>query len=154
MVGNHPKTEELLLEDQLKSTTRKDRRSLLLSSTIGIIFVKTGLIPSKIEAYGIVITESERSNLFTILILIIFYFFITFIVRSTYDIMNWNMRLRSSARALEISPGENAGYRELLVADREISMKLKSLPVLKLFFEIVIPIALGSVAIYWFFKAV
>jgi hypothetical protein len=94
----------------LTEVTRKERRLLLGISAIGIVIVKTGLVPSKISALGIDFGETDQQALLTCLGAVVVYFFASFIIYAASDLAAWRMafhksiydvKLRSSAESEE-----------------------------------------------------
>ena len=65
---------DLLLHDPLGEVTRKERKTLLATSMIGIVVEKTGLVPSKISAIGIEFAKSDQNTILSLLSLVVFYF--------------------------------------------------------------------------------
>lgn len=56
------------LSDPLSELTRKERRNLLIASTVGIAVAKIGIIPEKISALGIDFSSSNKGALLLLLI--------------------------------------------------------------------------------------
>ena len=54
---------QVRLRDPLSEVTRKKRRALLWVSALGIVVVKSGLIPSKISALGIEFSPTDQHTL-------------------------------------------------------------------------------------------
>lgn len=73
-----------LLEDALTEETRKERRNLLIASTVGIAIVKTGLIPKEVSAFGVV-TDVNEKGLLWVLTGVTIYFLIAFLVYAYAD---------------------------------------------------------------------
>jgi hypothetical protein len=86
--------QDILLSDPLGDATRKERRSLLIISIIGITITKTGLVPSKISAIGIEFAETDKQTLLAILAIVTFYFLIAFLVYAISDFLAWRRALR------------------------------------------------------------
>jgi hypothetical protein len=75
----------VLLRDPLSEVARKERRALLLVSAAGYVVVKTGLVPSKIEALGITFSAKEQGALLTVFALVVMYFVVTFVLYAAID---------------------------------------------------------------------
>ena len=76
----------LRYDDPLRESTRKERRSLLIVSFIGLLVSRVGLLPSKIEAFGAEFPSvDQRWLLFTCAALIV-YFLLGFTI---YAITDW-----------------------------------------------------------------
>lgn len=89
-------TRQLVLIDPLTDVTRRVRRVLLASGAIGVVIVKTGLVPSKISNLGITFTTADKSSLLIIVASIIIYFFIEFLLYAGSDFIRWQIALRTS----------------------------------------------------------
>lgn len=87
----HP--QETLVADPLSSVTRNERRSLLVLSVIGIAIVKTGLVPSKIEALGIEFSPGDQKSLLNILGMVNLYLLVAFSIYALADFIGWRARL-------------------------------------------------------------
>jgi hypothetical protein len=59
---------------------RKERRSLLAASGMGILIVKTGLLPTKIVALGIEFTETDQKALLAAIATVVAYFLAEFLL--------------------------------------------------------------------------
>jgi len=97
---------EILLKDPLSEITRKERRSLLGVSAIGIAMVKTGLVPTKIPAFGIEFSQTNKLSFFIVLAAIVFYFLLAFLVYAIPDFLAWRMKyqnLHESSKKLKKS---------------------------------------------------
>ena len=68
-----PSPSEIRVRDPLSDTTRKERRSLLGASALGIVIVKSGLVPSKITALGIEFTRTDQRALLAALAAVVVY---------------------------------------------------------------------------------
>jgi len=86
---------EILLKDPLSEITRKERRSLLGVSAIGIAMVKIGLVPSKIPAFGIEFSQTNKLSFFIVLAAIVCYFLLAFLVYAIPDFLAMDCELTS-----------------------------------------------------------
>jgi hypothetical protein len=98
-VNSKPGSIEILLERPLSETTRKERRALLVVSTIGIAVARVGLVPTKVPALGIEFSSTETSALVFLLSLVVIYFFLLFFVYAGADIALW----RASYHSLQVN---------------------------------------------------
>jgi len=89
---------EIRLRDPLSETTRAERRSLLAISVIGLIIVKTGLVPSKISALGIDFSFTDQVFLFRALSAITAYFLLAFVIYAASDLAAWTHAIFSATR--------------------------------------------------------
>jgi hypothetical protein len=78
-----------ILKDPLSDVTRKERIYLLATSTLGIVIVKTGLVPSRISALGIQFEETNQKTLLLMLGIVVAYFFVAFIIYAVADFFAW-----------------------------------------------------------------
>jgi len=96
MVDEKKSVSEIRVQDPLSLVTRRERRNLLLVSTIGLIMHYTGLVPSKFNALGIEFTTAEKQWFFIIVALITLYFTITFISYAASDFVAWRISFNST----------------------------------------------------------
>ncbi len=89
-----PSSTEVLLQDALTATTRRTRTSLLVSSALGLIMAKTGLIPSRIGDLGIEFTATHKASLVLIVLSGVVYFFVAFVLYAASDFSRWQLALR------------------------------------------------------------
>jgi hypothetical protein len=82
---SEPTFQQLLLTNPLTEETRKERRNLLAVSALGIVMMKTGLIPAKISALGIEFSHTDQTSLLRIVAAITGYFLTAFIVYALSD---------------------------------------------------------------------
>lgn len=76
---------KFLLSDPLSKETRVERKTLLAFSAIGIVVVKTGLIPSKIVALGIEFSATDKAMFLKALACVIVYFVVAFLIYAWSD---------------------------------------------------------------------
>lgn len=155
----------------LSSTARKERTMLLISAAIGIAVADVGLIPTKIPAFGIEFTTSNRSQLLILLAFVILYFGFGFTSHFLADFLAWKSRI-SSSRISAMSnislsnldnlpvtgPGtdqrrkivEGLRERELEKFNKTFS-QFKLAGLLRIIYDIAIPISLGIYAFYRLF---
>jgi hypothetical protein len=99
--------QQALLKDPLSQETRKERRSLLAVSAIGLIIAKAGLVPTRIAALGIEFSQTDRTTLLRSLALITVYFLVAFIFYAladyySYRIDTYILELRYHQRRKEL----------------------------------------------------
>lgn len=91
--GEHPTTSltaaEIALSDPLKEETRKARVYLLVVSAVGIIMVRTGLVPQEISALGISVADVKPQKLLDILAFVVAYFGLAFAIYGISDAIAW-----------------------------------------------------------------
>ena len=88
-------TRDVLLHDPLTDVTRKERRMLLATSLLGVGLVKTGLVPTKIEALGVEFDKTNQQALLFLLAIVVGYFFVAFLVYAAADFLAWRRALRA-----------------------------------------------------------
>jgi hypothetical protein len=82
---------EVSLRDPLSELARKERRSLLVASTIGVIFVEGGLVPSKIAAFGIEFTHADQRTLLMVVGAVVLYQLVGFVIYASADFIRLRM---------------------------------------------------------------
>jgi hypothetical protein len=100
--------QQALLKDPLSSETRKERRILLVVSAVGIVMIKTGLVPTKMAAIGIEFSPADQSIFLNVVAALTIYFFLTFIIYALTDL--WSYRLESFLTKVQILGSEIKMY--------------------------------------------
>jgi len=152
---------DLLLGDPLDSVTRKERRLLLGVSVLAIAIVKTGLIPTKIEALGVEFDKSNQQALLKILVLVTLYFFSAFAIYATADFLAWRralQRARVEAFTEQLRRKREGTEEKYIQEQREIWERSRtafagfsvaqSVGVLRALFEFLIPFLFGAYAMW------
>jgi len=75
--------------DPLSELTRKERKTFLAVSTVGIAIGSAGLVPTKISALGIDFDKTDQRTLQLLLVGVILYFGFAFIIYAATDGLNW-----------------------------------------------------------------
>ncbi len=89
---------DIALRDPLTSVTRKERLYLLAVSVTGIAIAQTGLVPSKIAAFGIELDKPNRSALLLLLALVTVYFLAAFVIYGASDFAALESQLRAAGK--------------------------------------------------------
>ncbi len=112
---------EIRLSNFMTDVTFRERRTLLVVCAIGLIIAKTGLIPTKITAFGIEFSATDQQTMLAIIALIIAYFLLTFVVYAAGDFLSSEIRYASSARAgaMESIAGEQPAQKIHKAVDSE-----------------------------------
>jgi len=76
---------EVAVSDPLSEVTRQERKFLLGASALGVVIVKTGLVPSKISALGIEFEQADQKALLIAVGAVVLYFLFAFIIYGTSD---------------------------------------------------------------------
>ncbi|MFX1476366.1 MAG: hypothetical protein ACFFCO_12955 [Promethearchaeota archaeon] len=77
------------LREPITDTTRKIRRELLICSTVGIVIVHAGLVPTRIDALGIELTPSNQAFFRYVIAGVVLYLTATFLIYVTSEIIAW-----------------------------------------------------------------
>ena len=83
-----PASWHVLLTDPLSQQTRKERRSFLGISLVGIVVGVTRLIPQEITALGIRLSTSDSLVFIGTLMMVTVYFFFVFLINSFTEFIN------------------------------------------------------------------
>lgn len=166
---------EIAVSDPLSEVTRGERKTLLGASAIGIVIVKTGLVPSKISALGIEFAQTDQRALLLAIGAIVAYFLCAFMIYAVTDFMAWRYRLHKAALLVDLEYGkkvttvpvvtelDSEGKRRkvevdekmkelhlVTVGEREGRLNSRSYAVSKLraVFEFIVPVIIAIYAIF------
>ena len=89
---------QIRLRDPLSEVTRKERRLLLSTALLGIVLVKTGLVPSKVSALGIEFSQTDQQSILRILAFVVIYFLCAFTLYGLSDFLAWRFEFVLSVR--------------------------------------------------------
>lgn len=78
-----------MLRDPLGEVGRRERRSLLGISAIGILVGWTGLVPTEITNFGLKFSAPERAVLLKLFVGVVCYYTVAFIVYSFSDFLSY-----------------------------------------------------------------
>lgn len=106
------------LTDPLSDITRKERRNLLIASTIGVLVSKAGLIPSKLSTFGIEFSPPAQDTFVMIVAFTVLYFIGAFMIYGISDFLIWRKRYQDYLEGVEgkiesWSMEDQAAYDEL-----------------------------------------
>jgi ABC-type multidrug transport system fused ATPase/permease subunit len=90
---------EVRIRDPLGELTRKERRNLLAISTVAIVVVHTGLVPTRFSGLGIDFGPLERVAFLKILTGAVAYFLVAFVVYAVADWLSGRWRLEVAFKA-------------------------------------------------------
>ena len=154
---------QILLKDPLSKETRTERRILLGASAVGIVIVKTGLVPSKISALGIEFNQTDQHSLLRAVAAVIVYFLFAFLIYAGSDYIAWQLGFRRAVgldvrakRRREKSMDEDERIQENVVAGYYGSPLLKltkPMSLLRAVFEFVLPIVISIYAVVALLRA-
>ena len=91
---------EVMLRDPLGEVARKERRSLLGISAIAILVGRTGLVPAKIENFGISFAAPERKALLWVFFAVVLYYTAAFVVYALSDFLSYLYAVHQGRLAL------------------------------------------------------
>jgi len=106
-VALHPV--EVMLRDPLGEVARKERRSLLGISAIAILVGRTGLVPAKIENFGISFATPERKALLWVFFGVGLYYTVAFIIYAMSDFLSYSYAVHQGRVALRKQGKERVG---------------------------------------------
>lgn len=78
--------EDPSVTDPLSEVTRKERKALLAACIVGLAISAGGLVPEKIETFGITVTPKQEESLLYILSGVIGYFLVAFAIYAWADL--------------------------------------------------------------------
>lgn len=153
--------------DPISDVTRRERKVLLGVSLLQMLIVLGGLLPTKIQTFGIILSGNEIIRLLLILCGVQVYFIIAFWIYSTADLKAWAMErtrlIRSAAEeqaeaSTNLSPGlgvdEDEFYEWLSKKQDEFTGEFKNelerhfrILSVRAFFERWVPIIIGLFAL-------
>ncbi len=137
---------------------------LLAVSVLGVVLVKTGLVPTKISALGVEFDKTNQQALLGVLALVSLYFFIAFIIYAAADFLAWRRallkyrvdRMREHAKLRRELTKEHLKQEEAFIWEQSKGSFLFGLvglvSILRALFEFLLPLAVGVYAIQllWF----
>lgn len=81
------------LVDPLRDVTRRERRMLLVINVVLLAIVFGDLVPTRVEALGISVSQAESNWLVILLLSVDLYLVMAFWIYATADIRAWEMKL-------------------------------------------------------------
>jgi hypothetical protein len=154
---------EAMLRDPLGEVARKERRSLLGISAIAILVGWTGLVPEKIENFGIIFASPERRALLWVFVAVVVYYTLAFIVYSYSDFLSYlhtvhlgNQELRrqseeaeEAAQGLSPAPINTIGGRKVSRVEPWRFVRLvTSASLARGIFDFIVPLVVAGFAIW------
>lgn len=146
------------LRDPLNETTRKTGRNLLISSTIGILITKAGLIPIKISSVGIEFSSSDINVLVIILGISILYFLMKFSISICSELQAWNLLYKSNKleKLLDHARKKQDEFKNKNFSEKAVEVQFSLMSThrrtlwiisIRLFVEVLIPILMSIFSI-------
>lgn len=146
---------EIRVRDPLSAVSRKERRSLLGISTIGITMVKTGLIPEKIATFGVEFNKTDQKSLLFVVAFIVVYFLISFVIYAWSDFVSWRIAVNSARQRWLTATAESEGTKETResneLSDKIFNWGKRSIGIswLRAAWEFLFPLLLGLYSMYF-----
>jgi hypothetical protein len=146
-----------LVKDPLSEVTRKERRTLLGVSAIGVAMVKANLIPQKISALGIDFQQINQTLLLRSIAFVILFFLIAFLIYSTSDFLTWRIAYQKVVEELAKNKDGTTGrgrdrWQEYSLEQRFIDSSVGPVSILRALFEFVFPIMVAIYAVVVLFS--
>ena len=156
---------EVMLRDPLGEVARKERRSLLGISAIAILVGRTGLVPAKIENFGISFSSPERKALLWVFLAVVLYYTLAFIVYAFSDFLSYLYAIRQGSMALwkqrqeEVSSSGVADWEKEWKRDEAETpwspvVFVTPASLVRGVFDFIIPLAVAAVAVWSLWGAV
>jgi len=165
-----PHPSEVRLRDPLSEVTRKERRTLLGASAIGVLILRTGLVPSKIAALGIEFNQADQKALLGALGAIVVYFLVAFMIYASSDLVAWRVaiyyaladrqaeiekekRQREREEKIDTGQREREGFEVQRREGRAWTVLARPTSVVRAVFEFGVPVLIGLYAAAKLLKA-
>ena len=109
------------ITDPLSEVTRGERKALLTSCVVGLAISVGGLVPEKVETFGIEVSATQEQNLLQILAGVITYYLIGFSIYAWSDLKR-RESLAALARA-KVRPTMESAMEDFKTAEKEFGGK-------------------------------
>lgn len=116
------------LSDPLSDVSRKERRNLLIASTVGALMAHAGLVPTQVSALGIEFPVPAQSSFLVVMAAIVAYFVLAFFIYALADFVIWRKRRHEYIVSLKIAE-DNISY------DEEMELHRLNVPSIAWYFE-------------------
>jgi len=90
-----------MLSDPLGDVARRERRTLLGISVVAILVGRTGLVPEKIENFGITFAVPERKALLWVFVAVVVYYMLAFVIYSISDALRYGYTVYRGRQELQ-----------------------------------------------------
>jgi len=143
------------LSDPLSEISRKERRNVLVASTVGLLVSTMGLVPTKLAAFDIELSAPAQNSFVGIVALVIAYFTIAFMVYGVSDLFIWRKRYQDYLVAAHFR-NESWTIEDQMEYDRlhEHVPRIhwlyswsRPLSLVRIAFEFALPIIAGAIAV-------
>src|SRR5437870_4648464 len=91
------------LSDLLSDVSRRERRNVLIASTVGTLMAHVGLVPTQISALGIAFPAPAQSSLLVLMAIVVAYFVAAFFIYGWADFLIWRKRRHDYVVSLKIA---------------------------------------------------
>ena len=156
---------EVMLRGPLGEVARKERRSLLGISAIAILVGWTGLVPAKIENFGITFAAPERKALLWVFVAVVLYYSVAFIVYALHDFLSYLYAVHQGSAALRRQRDEERDAATISIIAPNTAKPSGDTPwsfvryvtpasLVRGVFDFAIPLAVAGVAIWSLWGAV
>jgi hypothetical protein len=144
-----PALPHIKVKDPLSEVTRKERRSLLGVSLIGLAVAKVGLLPEEITTFGIKFAAQDKGGLLHLLVFIISFYLIAFLIYALSDFVTWRLAFIDEIKRLmkEDSESPDGMFRNLTYLQHKWNSVSTTTSVIRALFEFLIPIAIAAYSI-------
>ena len=146
----HPTEKDSALYSPLGDEVRKERRALLIASTIAIAIGASGIVPTRITTLGIEFSSGDRIILLRIVALVILYLTFAFLLHAVLDGLDWHARYRAEIARLEAAlrsgEGDMIATRQRLELIERVLQRPFMLVLVGLF-ELGLPLAAAAAAL-------
>lgn len=146
---------ETVLSDPLSEVTRRERRSLLGLSAIGLAMAWTRFLPSEISAMSFKFDAQNKAKLMLLIAGVIIYYLIAFILYFRSDRLRWKIELKraeenADRQADDLTQGSSDEYDHAEKKRRlDLHTGLYKIGKVRGFFEFYFPIVIAVVTIMW-----
>jgi hypothetical protein len=153
-VSEHDKTKisEIRLRDPLSNVTRRERRTLLGASALGIVIVKSGLVPTKVTALGIEFSRTDQHALLLSLGAVVGYFVVAFAMYAASDFVAWRVAFHSilgdwrrdvSRESMEVPNDEDRVLQKFVATTHMWQFSSQIISFLRAVFDFAVPLIIG-----------
>lgn len=87
--------------DPLSDVSRRERRTLLTACTISLAISLGGLVPEKIDAFGITVNTTQAQNLYYLMAAVLLYLVIAFWVYSWADLKSREIEIKKAQALIQ-----------------------------------------------------
>lgn len=142
-----------VLSDPLSDISRRERRNLLIASSVAVLMGHAGLVPKKLSALDIEFSAPAQSTFLLLMAAIVAYFLLAFFTYALADFLIWRKRRHDYIVSMKIAE-DNMSYDEEIERDR-LNIPSEAwyfqwgprVAYARVFFEFVLPLLVGLYAL-------